>query len=142
MKHWSEMDSSLMLCDLKKQPPEVFHKTFDKIHRKTSVLEFRFPLFWKEDPTQVFSFEYCKILRNTYFEEHRRTAASHVILIELQEDPVKHLRWSFLGKILRAKSHLLLTSSWMSKSVLPTLSHSETLTLSLSLLLKELCSVL
>ena len=92
-----------MLCDLKKQPSEVFHKKFDKIHRKTSVLEFRFPLFWKEDPTQVFSFEYCKILRNTYFEEHRRTAASHVILIELQEDPVKHLRWSFLGKIFKGE---------------------------------------
>ena len=30
----------------------------------------------KETPTQVFSCEYCKIFKNTYFEEHLRTAAS------------------------------------------------------------------
>ena len=27
-------------------------------------------------PTQVFSCEYCEILKNTYFEEHLQTAAS------------------------------------------------------------------
>ena len=30
----------------------------------------------KETPTQVFSSEYCKILKNTYFQKHLRTAAS------------------------------------------------------------------
>ena len=30
----------------------------------------------KETPTQVFSSQYCKILKNAYFEEHLRTAAS------------------------------------------------------------------
>ena len=30
----------------------------------------------KETPAQVFSSEYCKIFKNTYFEKHMRTAAS------------------------------------------------------------------
>ena len=30
----------------------------------------------KETPAQVFSYEYCKMFKNTYFEEHLRTAAS------------------------------------------------------------------
>ena len=29
-----------------------------------------------DTPTRVFSSEYCKIFKNTYFEEHLRTAAS------------------------------------------------------------------
>ena len=33
-------------------------------------------LYLKETPAQVFSCEYCKIFKNTYFEEHLRTAAS------------------------------------------------------------------
>ena len=32
--------------------------------------------FLKRDSTQVFSCEYCKIFKNTYFEEHLGTAAS------------------------------------------------------------------
>ena len=37
--------------------------------------------FWpatllKETPTQVFSIKYSEIFKNTYFEEHLRTAAS------------------------------------------------------------------
>ena len=32
--------------------------------------------FIKKTPTQVFSREYCEIFKNTYFEEHLRTAAS------------------------------------------------------------------
>ena len=43
-------------------------------------------LWWicyKENPTQVFSCEYSKIFKNTYFEEHLRTAASVLIIIEL-----------------------------------------------------------
>ena len=30
----------------------------------------------QETPTQAFSCEYCVIFKNTYFEEHLRTAAS------------------------------------------------------------------
>ena len=33
-------------------------------------------LFLKRDSRQVFSCEYCEILKNTYFEKHLRTAAS------------------------------------------------------------------
>ena len=29
----------------------------------------------KETPTQVFSCEYCKIFKNSYFKEHLQTAA-------------------------------------------------------------------
>ena len=32
-------------------------------------------MFIKETPTQVFPCEYCEIFKNTYFEEHLRTAA-------------------------------------------------------------------
>ena len=32
--------------------------------------------FIKNSPTQMFSYEYCEIFNNTYFEEHLRTAAS------------------------------------------------------------------
>ena len=31
----------------------------------------------KETPTQVISFAYCEILKNTYFEEDPRTAVSN-----------------------------------------------------------------
>ena len=41
--------------------------------RKTPVLEF---LFHKKSPTQVFSYKYCEIFKNTYYEEHMRMAAS------------------------------------------------------------------
>ena len=33
-----------------------------------------------EAPTQMFYCEYCEISKNTYFEEHLRTAASEVTL--------------------------------------------------------------
>ena len=39
------------------------------------------------DATQVFSFEYCEIFKNTYFEEHLQTAASPettYVLVQLQ----------------------------------------------------------
>ena len=42
------------------------------IRRKVADLQF----YLKETPTQVFSSKYCKICKNTYFEEHLRTAAS------------------------------------------------------------------
>ena len=37
---------------------------------------FRAATLLKETPTQVFSCEYCKISKNTDFEEHLRTASS------------------------------------------------------------------
>ena len=43
------------------------------------MLEFLFKglqLYWKENPTQVFSREICEIFRNTNFEEHLQTTAS------------------------------------------------------------------
>ena len=55
------------------------------IHRQTPVLESLFnkvaghnglQLYEKETPTQVLCCEYCEIFKNTYFEEHLRTAAS------------------------------------------------------------------
>ena len=33
----------------------------------------------KETPTQVFSCEYCKIFKNTYFEENLRATASAIL---------------------------------------------------------------
>ena len=32
--------------------------------------------YYKETPTQVFSFEICNIIKNPYFEEHVQTTAS------------------------------------------------------------------
>ena len=56
-------------------------RKFCNIHRKTPVLE---PLcglsslqfYQKETSTPMFSCEYCKIFKNTYFEEHLQTTAS------------------------------------------------------------------
>ena len=44
--------------------------------------------FWpatllKETPTQVFSFEYCDIIKNTYFEEHLRTLVPEMMYGEV-----------------------------------------------------------
>ena len=33
-------------------------------------------LYWKNSPKQMFSSEYCKIFKNTYFEEHLLKATS------------------------------------------------------------------
>ena len=33
-------------------------------------------IYQKESPTQMFFCEYCKIFKNTYFEEHLQTDAS------------------------------------------------------------------
>ena len=35
---------------------------------------FRHAIYEKETVTQVFSYEYCEIFKNTYFEKHLRTA--------------------------------------------------------------------
>ena len=53
---------------MKKAVPEKFCN----IHRKVADLQ----LLQKETPTHMFSSEYCKIFKNTYFEEHLLTAAS------------------------------------------------------------------
>ena len=41
-------------------------------------------MYYKEIPTQVFPCEYCEIFKNTCFEEHLRTAASVLLIIELK----------------------------------------------------------
>ena len=60
-----------------KQPPELFYekgvlKNFCNIHRKVAELQ----PYEEETPKRMFSSEYCKIFKNTYFEEHLLTAAS------------------------------------------------------------------
>ena len=60
-----------------KQPPELFYekgvlKNFCNIHRKVAELQ----PYQEETPTRMFSSEYCKIFKNTYFEEHLLMAAS------------------------------------------------------------------
>ena len=37
----------------------------------------------KKNPIQVLSYKYCKIFKNTYFEEHLQMAASVLIIIKL-----------------------------------------------------------
>ena len=58
---------------------------FCNIHRKAPVLESLFNnaaglkgcnFIEKKNPTQVFSYEYCEVSKNTNFEEHLRTDAS------------------------------------------------------------------
>ena len=63
--------------------------TVINIHRKTPVLESLFNKvaglkacnYIKETPTQVFSCEYYKIFKNTYFEKHLRAAAPDADII-------------------------------------------------------------
>ena len=67
--------------NFQKQPLEMFYKKpFFKISQywleNTCVGVSDLQLFWKETPTQLFSCEYCEIFKNTYFEEHLRTATS------------------------------------------------------------------
>ena len=76
---------AIQVCQ--KQLPYVFFKEscsekFRNIHRKIFVLESLFNIvgdlqerYLKETPIQVFSCEYCKIFKNTYFEEHLQMAA-------------------------------------------------------------------
>ena len=47
-------------------------KPFCNIQRKVAELQ----PYQEETPTRMFSSEYCKIFKNTYFEEHLLTAAS------------------------------------------------------------------
>ena len=41
-----------------------------------TICENNLQLCYKETPTQVFSYEYFKNVKNAYFEEHLRTVAS------------------------------------------------------------------
>ena len=65
---------------LQKQPPEVFYKR--SCSQKFAIFTGKH-LCWslflireKETPTLVFSWEYCEIFKNTYFEEHLQMPAS------------------------------------------------------------------
>ena len=58
-------------------------------------------LLKKKSSTQVFSFEYCKIFKNTYFEEHLRTAASEFRI----ENP---LNFDYLVQIIFFFAHHLM----------------------------------
>ena len=75
----------------------VFHNKFrmitfhdEKAHSlnfKSSRLQIFFEIdvliekiYYKENPPQVFSCKYCEIFKNSYFEEHLRTAASALII--------------------------------------------------------------
>ena len=51
-------------------------KNFAAFKEKNLCWPSALQLCWKETPSQVFSCEYCEILRNTYFEKHLRMAAS------------------------------------------------------------------
>ena len=53
---------------------------------------------YKEIPTQVLSCEYCEIFKNTYFEEHLRTAASVLLIIKLIIINIGHLPTSSESK--------------------------------------------
>ena len=57
----------------RKQPPEVFYR---KGFLKDSQNSKAFSFIKKETLTQVFSCEFCEILKNTFFTEHVRTTAS------------------------------------------------------------------
>ena len=64
------------------QPPYVFYKkaalqenTWVRVFFKIKLqadLQFN----WKETPTQVFSCDYCKMFKNTYFKKYLPTGAS------------------------------------------------------------------
>ena len=64
-----------------KQQSEVFCKkdilkNIYKISRENTCIGVCFRLSLKETPTQVFSGEICKIVKNTCFEEYVRTTVS------------------------------------------------------------------
>ena len=73
-----------MPLNTQKQPPEMFCKKSvlksQQNSQETPVLESLFNKVagQKETPTQVFSYEYCKIFTNTYFEEHLLLNTEHL----------------------------------------------------------------
>ena len=56
-------------------------------------------LYYKETPTQLFSCEYCEISKNTYFEEHLRTATSGIYMINLYDECQLINHEEFLGMV-------------------------------------------
>ena len=55
-------------------------RSYQKFHRKfAKVAGLGLQLYYKETPTQVFSYEICGIFKNTYFEEHLRATAPEFI---------------------------------------------------------------
>ena len=72
--------SSHRMCSIKKDVLKIFSK-FIRQHLCCCLFliklqTWRPATLSKETPTQVFSCGYCKVFKNTYFEEHLRTAAS------------------------------------------------------------------
>ena len=66
-----------------------------------------FATLLKNTPTQLFSCEYCEIVKNTYFEEHLRTTASF-ILVSLLSTLNKFHKLTLSSPIF----HFILTPSW------------------------------
>ena len=59
----------VLVLSLKKQPPEVFYQ-------KAALKSLAIFLCWSFFLVKLFTCEYCKILKSTYFDEHLRTAVS------------------------------------------------------------------
>ena len=49
---------------------------------------FNLQVFKKETPTKVLSCEVCETFKNTYFEEHLRTAASENVFMKLRKTKI------------------------------------------------------
>ena len=82
---FSDARSSHQRCSIKK----VFLKIHN-IHRKTPVLE---PYFNNNfTKIHVFSCKYWEIFKNTYFEEHLRTAASVALSEGMKVDWLSHCK--------------------------------------------------
>ena len=66
---------------LQKRPPEVFYKkgVNKNFAQFTGKHLYQSLFFNKEAVAQVFSCEFCKIFKNTFFTEHPRATASEVI---------------------------------------------------------------
>ena len=72
-----------------------FSEKFHKIHRKTPVPESLFEQSWENETlTQVFSCEFCNILRTLFFTEHLWAAAAQI-------DPDKIVNYFSLKSCLR-----------------------------------------
>ena len=58
---------------VQKQPPEEFYDKAAKFtakHLCWSLFLIKLQALLEKTPTQVFSYEYCEIFKNTYFQEH------------------------------------------------------------------------
>ena len=51
-------------------------------------------IYYKENPPQVFSCKYCEIFKNTYFEEHLRTAIIIKLVIKYWAPAGKSITWN------------------------------------------------